>query len=625
MNILTVDFETYYDTKHSIDNMCMKEYLFGEKSQIIMMSYKWNEEPARIAVGERSIASVLEKFDFSDCAIASHNTHFDMRILREKFGVPSPKLYIDTMGMMAATQGNVITNGNSLDCVSKLLRDAGIDVPEKGEERSKAAGKRLYQFPDGRWYMHEEEINDTYIAQYRAKNYTKKGVLKKGKKDVVEVARDAIQFFHDYVEYCIHDTEICYAALKYFVQLLLKDEIKFQDMIIRCSVEPKLKLDLPVLQEEMARLEKRRYDNVKPVADKYFGGDIESTITSLRSKPAFAELLMRLGGVTDQDVYNANAHGDELDYAFIIPTKVSEKTGKVDWAFSLTDEGFLKLFDVSPELREVCVARKEVSSSLEFSRTQKFIDIATYEDRFGLPYKISGAATHRLSGANGINVQNLSSGRKEGQTTALRDSIVSPDDDHRIVVADSSQVEARVLAFISGCKKQLEVFSSGADFYSSIGEDIYNEPAAHINAMRKAGNQEYINKRSVAKACGLGLGYGMGAEAFVDNAFVLAGVTLDINRSRELKEIYETSYPEIPALWRTCNNVLKAMAAGMSGTFGGPNNDLFYYDGNYKIHGKVVPSIIGPDGMRLSYYKLSKRKKQYEDGSVRDNYAYWSQ
>ena len=447
-------------------------------------------------------------------------------------------------------------------------------------------------------------------------------MLKKGKKDARTIVADAIQFYHDYVAYAINDTDICYAAFRYLLPLLPAMELKYHQIMIRCYTDPVLKLNADVLLKEMKRLQKRRLDKVRPVADAYYGGNIEEAKKALSSKALFAVLLKSMGGVEDYEVYDAQARDEQVDYAFLIPTKVSEKTGKHDYAFALTDTAFVELANVSPELKTVLDARKEVASSLEFSRTERFLSSCKWEKTFGLPYKISGAATHRASGAMSLNVQNLSSGRKEGQTTALRDSMCAPAG-FKIMAVDSSQVEARILAFVSGCIRQLEVFSSGADFYSSIGEAIYNEPAAHINAMRKAGDAEYIYKRSVAKSCGLGLGYGMGAEAFVDAAFVLAGVVIDLVRSKELKQIYETNYPEIKQFWNTCNKVIDHMLSGGSGTFGGPDGKLFYYDGNYQIHGSTVPSIIMPSGMRLSYYKLCRRKKSYADGSERDNYAYW--
>lgn len=625
MDVLTVDFETYYekgDNGHSISNVCMGEYLNGPKAQLILMSYKLNDGETKCVVGEDEMAGVLATFDWSQVALASHNIKFDARIIIDKFG-HTPAFFFDTLGMMSAVGGNVIVNGNDLASVAKLLQGAGIPIEDKGEKRDEASRKRLFRFPDGRWYMHEEEINEKFIAEFRSKNYTKKGTLKKGKKDLVDVARDAIKFFEDYRAYCIHDTEICYAALQYFSKLLPVNEIKFQDMMSRCYLYPRLALDADVLHKEKRRLDKRRLEKVRPVADKYFDGNIETAKEYLRSKRLFGVLLKTMGGVTDQDIFDANSRDEEIDYAFIIPTKVSEKTGKVDYAFSLTDESFHRLADLSPELREVCDARMEMASSIEHSRTQRFIDSTLWEPKFGLPYKISGAATHRLSGEMSLNVQNLSSGRKEGQTTALRDSISSPDDKHTIVVSDSSQIELRITAFMANEKILLDAFKHSQDVYSVTAELIYSVPWQDINAGRKAGDKQMAHFRTIGKVTSLGGIYGIGWAAFMDYASVVGGVTLTEDEAKDIIGKFRNSYPALPQFWKLCGKVLDHMLAGGNGYFGGPTGKLFFYDGNYQIHGKTVPSIIGPDGMRLSYYKLCKRRREYEDGSVRDNFAYW--
>lgn len=625
MNVLTVDFETYYEkgeNGHSISNVCMGEYLNGEKAQLILMSYKVNDGATKCVVGEEEMAGVLATFDWSQVALASHNIKFDARIIIDKFG-HTPAFFFDTLGMMSAVGGNVIVNGNDLASVAKLLQGAGIPIEDKGEERDNASKKRLFRFPDGRWYMHEEEINEKFIAEFRSKNYTKKGTLKKGKKDLVDVARDAIKFFEDYRAYCIHDTEICYAALQYFIKLLPVNEIKFQDMMSRCYLYPRLALDADVLHKEKRRLDKRRLEKVRPVADKYFDGNIETAKEYLRSKRLFGVLLKTMGGVTDQDIFDANSRDEEIDYAFIIPTKVSEKTGKVDYAFSLTDESFHKLADLSPELREVCDARMEMASSIEHSRTQRFIDSTQWEPKFGLPYKISGAATHRLSGEMSLNVQNLSSGRKEGQTTALRDSISSPDDKHTIVVSDSSQIELRITGFMANEKILLDAFTHNQDVYSVTAEMIYAVPWQDINVGRKSGDKRLAHFRTIGKVTSLGGIYGISWSAFMDYAAVVGGVTLTEDEAKDIITKFRNAYPALPQFWKLCGKVLDHMLAGGSGYFGGPTGKLFFYDGNYQIHGKTVPSIIGPDGMRLSYYKLCKRRREYEDGSVRDNFAYW--
>ena len=129
--------------------------------------------------------------------------------------------------------------------------------------------------------------------------------------------------------------------------------------------------------------------------------------------------------------------------------------------------------------------------------------------------------------------------------------------------------------------------------------------------------------RTIGKVTSLGGIYGIGWAAFMDYASVVGGVTLTEDEAKDIISKFRNSYPALPQFWKLCGKVLDHMLAGGSGYFGGPTGKLFFYDGNYQIHGKTVPSIIGPDGMRLSYYKLCKRRREYEDGSVRDNFAYW--
>lgn len=222
-----------------------------------------------------------------------------------------------------------------------------------------------------------------------------------------------------------------------------------------------------------------------------------------------------------------------------------------------------------------------------------------------------------------INVQNLSSGRKEGQTTALRDSISSPDDKHTIVVSDSSQIELRITGFMANETILLNAFKHSQDVYSVTAEMIYGVPWQDINIGRKSGDKRLAHFRTIGKVTSLGGIYGISWSAFMDYASVVGGVTLTESEAKEIIEKFRNSYPALPRFWKLCGKVLDHMLAGGSGYFGGPTGKLFFYDGNYQIHGKTVPSIIGPDGMRLSYYKLCKRRREYEDGSARDNFAYW--
>lgn len=224
--------------------------------------------------------------------------------------------------------------------------------------------------------------------------------------------------------------------------------------------------------------------------------------------------------------------------------------------------------------------------------------------------------------SDGINVQNLPSGRKAGQSKALRRAIQAPQD-WSVVVCDSSQIEARANAYMSNEHWLLEVFASGGDPYSVQASQLYGGDPAEIKKRAKSGEREYEIKRSIGKVAILSAQYGVGWKSFQAMCKVQGGIDVSDDDAKHIINVYRKTNPNIVKFWDTCKYVLERMAVGAAGYFGGPNNDLFYYDGGRKVHGKTVPSIQLPDGNWLCYYNLQKKMRQYDDGSEKLNFCYW--
>ena len=106
-------------------------------------------------------------------------------------------------------------------------------------------------------------------------------------------------------------------------------------------------------------------------------------------------------------------------------------------------------------------------------------------------------------GGEVFNIQNLASGRNDGQDATMRKSIMAPAG-RVVVAADSSAVEARTLSYITNCKSQLDIFSSGGDIYCDMAGAIYNEDPLFIKTQHKAGNADYTYKRQMGKFVVLG-------------------------------------------------------------------------------------------------------------------------
>lgn len=589
MNVLTVDFETYYDREYSLSKMTMIEYIMDGRFQPIMMSYAINDEPIKNVIGYPKIKEVLDGIDWGNTVLNAQNTAFDATIIRARFG-HTARYYTDTMAMARVTAAHVF-EGASLGAIAKVLQANGVEVPPKGKEVQSALGMHLYNAYQGTPYLALKATTD--------KNEVQRGH----------------ELLMGYVEYCNNDVHLAREAFKYFTKMITPDEMQYGDMILKCYIEPSLYLDLPIIEEEIQRIHERDEQRARDVANKYFGGNQAELRSVCRSVPKFTEFLQGLGGVLEHEI------DEDTDYAFIIPSKYSEKKGRVEPCYSKTFPPVIEMCDRMDEIGDIFRTKLAMSSSIELSRAERFRAIAKIGCGFGMPYTVSGAHTHRLGGSGGLNVQNLSSGRKEGQSNALKRSISAPPG-YKVVVFDSSQIELRTGSYIAGDYATLNLFLAGKDPYSQQASLIYGGDPDEIKKLAKSGVEPYQSiQRPAGKASLLSNIYGTGAVGFMNYA-KLMGVDMTLEEAQHIVKVYRETHPEVVATWNACDVALRNMIAGASGYFGGPDGRLFYYDGARMNHGVRMPGIRLPDGNWLNYHCLSMREREYPDGSTKMNYAY---
>lgn len=206
--------------------------------------------------------------------------------------------------------------------------------------------------------------------------------------------------------------------------------------------------------------------------------------------------------------------------------------------------------------------------------------------------------------SDNLNIQNLPSGRVDGQSNAMRMAIEAPMGSV-VVASDSSQIEVRILAYIAQQIDLLSNFENKVDPYSAMASRIYGLPADVILNNHKLGVKDYTIMRQLGKASVLGCGYGMGVARFLDAARSNYGLDIDESLAQRAVEAYRQSNRAIVKLWKTCGTVLEDLIFGRSGTFGGPNSDLFYY-GMRQLFNESIPGIRLPDGMWILYRNLRK-------------------
>lgn len=347
MNYLTLDFETYYDKEINLKKMTTQAYVMHPQMEVLMVSAKFNEDPVQVIDGEQ-IPTFFATVDWSNTAVIAHNAVFDGSILYWRYGV-RPAMLIDTMSMAQALGVPTIAGSASLATCIRLLQEAGYAVPPKGTEVLDALGKRRADFTPQQW------------AAYR--------------------------------EYCKNDTDITWFLFKVLRQYLTDEEMRFQDIILRCYTEPRLTVDLPTVEYELNRCRTYKAEQLAEVC-KMFGTTQENLSALLRSNNKFAEVLRSIGGVTEEEAEQGKSG------SFIIPTKVSEKTGKTTWAFGKTDVAFKELCEhEDPKVQAVCQARLAAKSSIDETRCLKFLEYGSY-GFLPMGYKIGGAHTNRMSGGS---------------------------------------------------------------------------------------------------------------------------------------------------------------------------------------------------------------------------------
>ena len=501
MDLITLDFETYYDQQYSLSKLTTEQYVRDDKFEVIGVGVKVNDGETEWASGtDEQIKSYLGTFNWGKAMLLCHNTMFDGAILSWCFDI-RPRMYADTLCIARALHGTEA--GGSLRALSERY---GIGV--KGTEVLDAKGKRSEDF------LPEE------LEKYGA--------------------------------YCINDVELTYKLFKLMGKGFPKDEMRLIDLSLRMFTEPMLDIDIFLLE--------RHLEDVRDRKDKLLE-DAQVKRVDLMSNAKFAELLRGCGVEP--------------------PMKISPTTDKETFAFAKTDEKFKALQEHDDErVQALVAARLGNKSTLEETRTQRFIDIGK-RDLLPVPVKYYAAHTGRWGGADKINLQNLPS--RGPNAKKLKNSIIAPDG-YSLIDCDSSQIEARVLAWLAGQNDLVAQFAAGEDVYKYMASSIYNVLVSEVTK-----EQRFVGKTTI-----LGAGYGMGAVKFQAQLKGM-GVEIELTEAQRIIDVYREANADINGLWKKAQYTITQLANGKVANFG--------RRGVIKVDA-VNSALILPSGLRMYYEDL---------------------
>lgn len=140
-------------------------------------------------------------------------------------------------------------------------------------------------------------------------------------------------------------------------------------------------------------------------------------------------------------------------------------------------------------------------------------------------------------------------------------SMLIAEDGHRLMFADYSAIEARVLAWIAGQTDLVETFRKGGDVYKEMASAIYN-----INVENVTDGQRQVGKMAI-----LGCGYGMGGKRFAEQCATM-GINVDEDEAKRIVSVYREKNDKIAQYWRNSENEFVEMVkgAGRVGSVGLP-------------------------------------------------------
>ena len=405
--------------------------------------------------------------------------------------------------------------------------------------------------------LHTIEVGGSLAALAQYYSLGTKGtevVLALGKRRTDFTAADLAA----YGEYCKNDCTLTLDLFRILSQGFAQSELRLIDLTIRMFSEPALELDVNILLDHIHDVQRRKQDLLDAVTmiDK----------EQLMSNEKFAATLRVL----------------EVDP----PMKISATTGKEAYAFAKSDEGFKALLEHEDvRVQAVAAARLGVKSTLEETRTQRFIEISG-RGAMPVPLRYYAAHTGRWGGDDKVNLQNLP------RSSRIKNAIVAPHN-HMMIDSDSSQIEARTLAWLAGQNDLVEAFDNGEDVYKIMATAIYNKDIAEITK----------DERFVGKTTILGAGYGMGAAKFQAQLKTFK-VDMPLEETQRIIDVYRKTYPQIAAFWKLAGKALEHIQFNQQSTLG--------RDGVLVVEGSK--GIKLPNGLYIKYPNL--RKVQKDDGSA---------
>jgi DNA polymerase bacteriophage-type len=340
-----------------------------------------------------------------------------------------------------------------------------------------------------------------------------------------------------YRTYAMQDVRLCAQIYFKLAPEFPPEEIKVMDLVLRAAVQPVLHANVPLLQTHLDELRRKKarllndcgFDKAALMSTAQFQQALESLGVEIKTK-------MSPAGREVPQFAKSDPFMEEL----------------LEYAGSEND-------DVNYQVQTLAAARLSFKSTIEETRAERFVNIAKlpWSRTNGTPVPLlpvalryGAAHTHRLGGEWKLNMQNLP---RDKTKSKLRAALTAPPG-CKLITADLSQIEARIVAVLAHQDGLVDAFRKGEDVYAQFASVVFHRP---INK-RDDPNERFIGKVGI-----LSLGYGAGVVRFNQMVTQQArqyGIPLeglfDLQIAERTVNTYRSLFDRIPATWRRLDHYL---------------------------------------------------------------------
>ncbi|KKN79114.1 hypothetical protein LCGC14_0343020 [marine sediment metagenome] len=294
-------------------------------------------------------------------------------------------------------------------------------------------------------------------------------------------------------------------------------------------------------------------------------------------------------------------------------------------AFAKEDDGCKWMqAHTDQKVRDLMMARIGIKSwPTHIDKVRGILDQSQF-DGLHVPLHYYGAHTGRFTGGHAINLLNMGGkGRMTPIHTLISQvrSVLKARKGGKLSMADSCQIEARILSWLAGQHDLTEDFRNNGDPYSTLSSDIFKARVwkwdEDNDVEEYAGQQTIVDlQRGFGKDSILGGGYGMGGAKFHSRCLQNDKLRpyfdrgeYDLKFCKGIIDTYRGKYRCIPGFWRKVEKAWKVATRHPGNVIRVPiprtSISLKFYHENQSLNKYLngITTIELPSGRKLRYCK----------------------